>query len=99
MNFTVGGIYNGEEALLTWTDGTVTGWPHDAVIDAELALRDAMHEGAVPGTPTGPFYEPGSEQAALLVLLSVISPPFELQDTPELPAQEDEIVGWDEDTT
>jgi hypothetical protein len=91
--FSVEGSYQGGEALLSWDGTQVTGWPSDAVSDAEEGLVRARVEGQVPATPTGPFYPPDSNEGVLLVLLAVLDagPVDVLGEAPVIEAQPDEL--------
>jgi hypothetical protein len=53
-----------DDLLVAWEDGKVQGFPAEALVDAELALR----QETVAATPTGPWFERGTPEAAYLAL-------------------------------
>ena len=78
-----------DDVLVTWEDGKVQGFPAEALVDAELALR----RGAMAATPTGPWFEQGTPEAAYLALRK-LWPHSEVEgDPPKIGPYGDELEG------
>ena len=77
-----------DDVLVTWEDGKVQGFPAEALVDAELALR----QETVAATPTGPWFERGTPEAAYLALRK-LWPHSEVEgDPPEIGPYGDELA-------
>jgi hypothetical protein len=80
-------LHNGD-VVVSWDDGKVSGFPAEAVADAEIAVGTS---GVQAATPTGPFFEQGTPEAALIVLRGMWPEADVHGDAPVLAEQPDEL--------
>ena len=79
------------EEMIVWADGKLDCYPERSLDRAENALAQLARDGSAGATPTGPFYQADSAEAALLTLRALWPQAQLLGEPPLIPGQPDEL--------
>jgi hypothetical protein len=80
-------LVGGDDTLLGWEDGELTGYP-DSLLDE---AREALTAGPQGATPTGPFFDTSTPEGAWLALAPLVPDVTEEIGKPFFAEQEDEL--------